>query len=167
MTSWRRLLFVTLTALAAFSACSDERDYSESRLLDKLCAQGECTTSGSARQTQGLTADSIGFELGPAAGSVILPLRDDLLADFSSSSFSVEVLIQGLGRASSATLTPEYAWRSAEVSVATSGRPESATVTVSDGSTAKIADLRLVHSPDDLVCSVSAPGLRRRRQAAR
>ena len=89
----RRALLLAFIAFGCFSACSDERDYSESRLIDRVCASQACAVSGSARQTQGLTADSIGFQLGPGAGSVVFPLTPDVLPEFFSSRYTVEVLI--------------------------------------------------------------------------
>lgn len=126
----------------------------------RLCASQACAVSGSARQTQGLTADSIGFQLGPGAGSVVFPLTPDVLPEFFSSRYTVEVLIKGEGTTSLTRLSPNYEWQLADVGAITEAKPQSARVEISDGSRATIADLRLVRPPDNS-CSVSSPGLRR------
>jgi hypothetical protein len=61
--------YSVLVVLGALLACATP---SPERLLDGACRDQQCPTSGSARQTTGLTADSIGFELGPGPGSVTI-----------------------------------------------------------------------------------------------
>lgn len=157
-----RLLLAALVLLGAFAACSDN-DKSESRLIDSLCgARGLCTLEGSARRVQGLTPDSVGFELGPAPGSVVFGLPSDLEPGFTS--YAVEVLIQGEGNATSGVLVPNYEWRRIDSDGSTVSRPPSATLTVSQGSHATIADVRLVDlSFYEGACSVSTPGHARHR----
>jgi hypothetical protein len=80
-----------LVVLGALLACATP---SPERLLDNACLDGACPTTGSARQTTGLTADSIGFELGPGPGSVTIAVP-------SGSSFTtdqLDLLVRGSGQ---------------------------------------------------------------------
>lgn len=62
--SWKLPCLILFGALLACGTPSPET------LLDEVCRDQQCATSGSARETTGLTTDSIGFELGPGPGSV-------------------------------------------------------------------------------------------------
>lgn len=164
MTARARWVCSAIALGGAFAACGDYADYSESRLIDEVCATG-CETQGAARQVQGLTPDSIGFELGPGPGGVTFQLGAGRSPEFSR--YSIEVLLQGSGffNGSEPHLEANYRWKPADAGIGVADRPETATVaTVGEHSRAKIADLRLVDRSDDFgECSVSAPGRPRRR----
>jgi hypothetical protein len=156
-----RLLCASLVVSGAFTAC-DSPDVSESRLIDRLCEREQCVTEGSARRVQGLTPDSVGFELGPAPGSVVFHFPTDVEPRFSNA--AVEVLIEGEGVSSLGTLSPNYEWRSVQTDTPGGARPEMVRIEVA-GARAKIADLRLIDLwVDDAACSVSAPGRARDRR---
>lgn len=76
------------------AACSANVD-SRARLLDEECQKATCATEGNAEEVTGITADSIGFRLGPGVGKVTIPLST--FTRFGSDSFSVEVLVAGAG----------------------------------------------------------------------
>ncbi len=67
-------------ALLAVGACMGNVDLSsssgatgESQQLSALCQDSACDTTGTARRTTGITSDTVGFQLGPGAGSVLVP----------------------------------------------------------------------------------------------
>ena len=92
----------SLVVLAALLACGTP---SPERLLDDACLDQQCATSGSARETSGLTADSIGFELGPGPGSVniMVPALPGSLGT------GVELLLRGSGSVSVTIEKPDCA----------------------------------------------------------
>jgi len=79
-----------LVLIAALLACATP---TPERLLDQTCREGRCKTTGSARETSGLTADSIGYELGPGPGSVTITVP----GHNASTSADLEVLVKGSG----------------------------------------------------------------------
>ncbi len=84
---------VKLPCLILFGALLACATTTPVRLLDEVCKDEQCATGGSARETCGLTSDSIGFELGPGAGSVnimVPPMQNQ----FGS---SLELLVRGRG----------------------------------------------------------------------
>lgn len=89
----RRLLVVSAT-LGIAAACSSDVE-SRARLLDEECQKSTCATEGNAKEVTGVTADSIGFRLGPGVGKVTIPLSTFTRA--GDDSFSVELLIAGAG----------------------------------------------------------------------
>ncbi len=82
--------FGVLLVIGALLACATP---TPERLLDQTCREGRCKTIGSARETSGLTADSIGYELGPGPGSVTITVPGQK----ASSSAYLEVLVKGSG----------------------------------------------------------------------
>ncbi len=92
--SLRGRLLLLFSALAVAGACSSNVE-SRPRLLDESCGGGECTTSGAARQTTGLTADSLGYELGPGPAKLTIPLQS--FSDPNHDAFDAEVLLEGHG----------------------------------------------------------------------
>jgi hypothetical protein len=90
----RRLLLVACVTLGIAVACSADVE-SRARLLDEECQKFTCATEGNAKEVTGITADSIGFRLGPGVGKVTIPLSTFTRA--GDDSFSVELLIAGAG----------------------------------------------------------------------
>lgn len=78
-----------LVVIAALLACAT----TPPRLLDEACRDRRCTTTGSARETTGLTADSIGFVLGPGPGRVTIPMDDSGAFTYDA----LELLVKGSG----------------------------------------------------------------------
>lgn len=158
-----------LLGVVVCSACFDFQDAGpgDPRLLDRACSGSDrCTTSGKARRTTGITADSVGFELGPGGGSVVIPL----LADSSSDEVSVEVLVAGSGKvdvssselsaSDSFTLSDDYEWF--QVGGAISGSSSGSVklrVGVTGDSRAELVDIR-ARGLDHVGCSVAAVGRR-------
>lgn len=154
--------------LAGLSACFDYHDPGpeDPRLLDRACGVAEgCPVTGSAKGTSGLTADSLGFVLGPGAGSVRVPFE----LQSGSGSVTLDVLLAGTGRlrvTSSSLgisrefeLSDDYAWHSAEGhSSGTSEPPIEVILSVEADSRAEVADLRATGIDHVGSCSVGAPG---------
>jgi hypothetical protein len=88
--SWKLPCSILFGALLACGMPTPER------LLDEACRDQQCATSGSARQTTGVTSDSIGFEIGPGPGSVnvMVPLLPGHLGN------DIELLARGSGSVS-------------------------------------------------------------------
>ncbi|MBE7484574.1 MAG: hypothetical protein HS104_31985 [Polyangiaceae bacterium] len=161
----RRRRGIVVLALLGCSACFDFTDPApgDPRLLDRVCSLPEdCTTSGSAERTTGITADSVGFRLGPGGGSVTITL----VSTSGSGARELEVLASGAGtlRVTSAALgvsevfdlRADYDW------YRVAGDPGSSSNVVIDlgvegDSRAEVADLR-AQGLDHSGCSVAAPG---------
>jgi hypothetical protein len=85
----RRLVLVAAVACTAclgtdYSADSNgEYDYTSTRYIDRICADGGYELTGSARRTTGLTEDSCGFALGPEPGAVTFQIVEDASAGVS------------------------------------------------------------------------------------
>ena len=97
--SWKLPGLILFGALLACGVPSPER------LLDEACRDQQCATSGSARQTTGVTSDSIGFEIGPGPGSVNIMIPR-LSSNFGS---GVELLARGSGTVAVTIEGPECA----------------------------------------------------------
>lgn len=95
-------LLIPLTAAASLMllGCSTEPQV---RVLDNICnpdldeyyygstgSSNACTVSGDARETTGVSADTIGFKLGPGTGS--LHIRMNAIQAVYSSVWSLDVL---------------------------------------------------------------------------
>src|SRR5262249_9812269 len=85
--------FLLLVALTLAGACSNTVD-SHARLMDDACSNSACTTTGNARQTTGVTDDSIGFHLG-RGGKLSIPIPT---YTSSNSYIDVQVLVSGHGK---------------------------------------------------------------------
>jgi len=85
-----------LGGVIAAGACTSQVD-SQSRLIDEACAVEECTTTGNARATTGLTSDSLAFKIGPGPGKVVIPLP--AFSHGGNSSFRLEALVSGAATA--------------------------------------------------------------------
>jgi len=59
-----------LVVLAALLACGTSPE--RGPLVETSCSNDNCQTTGSARRTTGLTADSVGFTIGPGLGTLTL-----------------------------------------------------------------------------------------------
>jgi hypothetical protein len=173
---------VAFAGLCAFVACTNNVD-SKARLIDDACANSACTLSGSARQTSGITADSIGFKVGPGAGKITIPIPP-----YASSNnyMNVEVLVSGHGQFTGRLMrqscgdggacapTPvdtatiyvgrDYGWASVGTYSVGSGSSGfaglSAEIEVTDSSAnVDLLDVRY-ETFDTIRCSVSTPGAR-------
>ena len=89
-------LALVLALVLGQGACNTQVD-SESRLLDEACAVDQCTTTGAARATTGLTSDSLAFQVGPGPGKVVIPLP--AFSHAGDSSFRLEALVSGAATA--------------------------------------------------------------------
>jgi hypothetical protein len=90
----RRFRLALLVALLTGAACGSDVE-SRARLLDDECKRAVCPVQGNAEEVTGITADSVGFRLGPGVGKVTIPLSTFTTA--GDDSFSVELLIAGEG----------------------------------------------------------------------
>jgi hypothetical protein len=140
--------FPLLIANLALLACSSP---TPERFLDQACRDRQCNTTGSARETSGITGDSIGFELGPGPGSVTIdvdvPVRTDPgrfeLLDRGSGSLVVTVAPVACTdcRSRSIGLHDDWRW---EVAADEVGRSFSVVIETLDATTeAKLLDLRV------------------------
>lgn len=69
-------MLATLAVLLGMGACGGPGGphvEHHPRLLDKICQGDQCTITGAVRRTTGLTSDSVGYQLGPGAGSIVIP----------------------------------------------------------------------------------------------
>jgi hypothetical protein len=139
-----------LVVIAALLACATP---TPERLLDEACRDKQCATTGSARETTGLTADSIGFELGPGPGSVTIPG-----GRLQFASGQLELLVKGSGsvvvtvgppgctgcNSHSIVLHDQWRWERVEtvLELGNSG-PAIAVETLDDATQAKLLDLRV------------------------
>lgn len=167
MAERRRRVWLALS-VGVCSACFDFGDPApeDPRLLDRACeSSDDCKTSGKARKTTGITADSLGFELGPGGGSVTIPLR----AEGGGDQVSVEVLVAGTGQvevssselsaSESFTLGDDHEWF--PLAGVASSTSVTLRVSVTGDSRAELVDIR-AHGLDHTGCSVAAVGRRRR-----
>lgn len=154
-----------MLALLGCSACFDFTDPAPGapRLLDRVCSVPEdCTTSGSAERTTGITADSVGFRLGPGSGSVTITL----VSTSGTGAGEFEVLASGAGtlRVTSAALgvsevfdlRADYDWYRVTGEAGSTGNIVF-DLGVEGESRAEVADLR-AKGLDHAGCSVAAPG---------
>ena len=162
------VLGMALLIVVALFAC---KKATPSRLLDTACNEGTCKTTGAERRTTGLTADSIGFQIGPGKGEVLIPIP--MLNRPDDNAFDVTVLVQGTGTAqvtlrhtactsgcgeTSVALGTDYRWAIAGSGRIGSGSIDALEVSVatSDASShADVLDLRLDTSHESEGCSVS------------
>lgn len=74
--AYRRPVMLALVVALVWSAgCTmDLGSKPDVRALDSMCQGNACVTTGSARRTTGITADSVGYQLGPGAGSLRIPV---------------------------------------------------------------------------------------------
>lgn len=156
----RAFLVAGVVALLAAGACSSPSDFGSqqgaSQELTGLCTDSTCDTTGSARRTTGLTSDTIGFQIGPGAGSVLIP---SVPGHFS-------VLVRGHGTFSAELIgtstaqhdiPKDYAW----VDIggdADAGLSDVRFSVANDGSELHMADLSVVLAPGN--CSVAPAGPR-------
>jgi hypothetical protein len=161
--------------MLACSACFDfnyeDVEPDDPRLLDRACNEIDaCPTTGSAQRTTGITADSIGYRLGPGDGSVTITLAPVT----GAGSFVFELLLAGEGQVqvwSTAfydvlTLSDEYEWHS--IAGGTPYGSDSSIeikIAVTGDAVAELADIRAV-GLDYAGCSVRPPltGAARRRR---
>jgi hypothetical protein len=140
--------FPLLIVILALLACATP---TPERLLDRTCGEGQCETSGSARETSGLTSDSVGFELGPGPGSVTI----DVAVPDGDLSRSLELLLKGSGSvvvtvspactgcsSGAIELHDEWRWEAAAVTIPNQ-RFTVVIETLDDTSHAKLLDLRV------------------------
>jgi hypothetical protein len=138
-----------LTVILALLACAPA---TPERFLDQACGEKQCKTTGSARETSGLTSDSIGFELGPGPGSVTIavdvpagtfPGRFELLVR-GSGSLVVTVAPAGCTDCGSHSIELHDDWRWEVAKEGVTGQSFSVTVeTLDDTTQAKLLDLRV------------------------
>lgn len=152
----RAVLGGGVLALVVAGACSGpdlSKPIVQPQQLNDLCAGSACTTTGSARRTTGLTSDTIGYQLGPGAGSVLVPRAPSGLS----------VLVRGHGTFSvdaassfgaDHTAPSDYAW--IVVDDEDAGVADVQFSVADDGSELHIADLRTTTS--GLRCSVAPAG---------
>ncbi len=159
---WMLLAILAIPGCTGFNFADPRPD--DPRFLDRVCESGTCETSGSAREASAITTDTVGFEMGPAAGSVTFELRPDgsdaTLALLMAGHGAVSVTSPDLGLVQSFQLTDDYWWFDATVTPPTSA-PTSAKVSVSVadvGSVVQLADIRATGLDDLGGCAVSAPG---------
>lgn len=119
-------LVLALAASYPLSACEDHCDAgqctvdSRIRMLDELCDQvlsngaPACELSGDARETTGITADTIGYRLGPGGGSLTIRLNAIDGTGYSSGSFDIEVLVGASDEDRPGRLTATLDWGSCD-----------------------------------------------------
>lgn len=93
-TARRTRALVIALVVTASGACSSDVE-SQTRLIDVACRGGGCQTSGSGKQTSGITSGSIGFRVGPGPGTVTIPIPD--FSEPGDDSFEAQVLVRGNG----------------------------------------------------------------------
>jgi hypothetical protein len=130
-----------------------------SRALDDACRSGHCALSGSAVITTGPTADTLGIRIGPGPGAATIDVSSRTPVS-SSYEWHVEVLATGIGSYTiyepgcepleggpNVSYRPptDYAWVQSSTCSGTTRSPRgSVTISVADGSTLDIADVRVV-----------------------
>ncbi len=119
-------LALALAAGYALSACQDHCDAgqctvdSRIRMLDELCDQvlttgaPACELSGDARETTGITADTVGYRLGPGGGTLAIRLNAIDGTGYSSGSFDIEVLVGASDEDRAGRLTATLDWGSCD-----------------------------------------------------
>lgn len=170
----RRFLLAFLALASAATACAFDLTTpqpEDPRLIDRACPdETSCQTSGTAERTTGITGDSIGYRMGPMAGSVRIPLErrnmgDDFsLAVLASGSGTLEVTLPSANVQRSLPLSEDYEWLEVDGTFPSQSTGSNDTVEltlrVGDGSSAEIADIR-AHNLDHInACSVSVVGRR-------
>lgn len=132
---------------------SDPRP-SNSRLID-LCEGGACSTSGEAEMTTGITADSIGFVVGPGPGSLEIDVGS-ITTGAPSNLTSWEVLIRGEGTysdgATKQSAPAGYAWMGTNVNF-NEGQPVLTLATSDSGARVEVADIRYVELTENHACT--------------
>ncbi len=155
----RALLLAGIAALLAVNGCFGSLDLSsgpDPQWLTGLCADNACATMGSARQTTGITSDTIGFQLGPGAGSVLIPSVPGDLSILARGygTFSAELLG---GSTVERDIPKDYGW--VDIGGSDDGGVSNVRFSVSgDGSRLHIADLRVTLPAGH--CSVAPAGPR-------
>ena len=83
--------------LAPF-ACGDSNDHpGDARVLDVACAQtSNCPVKDGAKRVSGLTADSVGFKLGPTDSTVTINVPP-LKLPGADDTWTFEILARGVG----------------------------------------------------------------------
>ncbi len=128
------------------------------RLLDRACggATTECTVTGAAHRTTGLTADSVGYQAdGSTEATITIVIPPQSINGYYYDAFHFELLVSGHGDATIAdtprTLPPDYAWIKVDSSYATSDpvRAEmtpktSIVIKVPQGTTLNVLDVRMI-----------------------
>lgn len=127
------------------------------RLLDRACGgtTTECSATGAAKRTTGLTADSVGYTSDASAEGVITLVIPPQNLPYGDDTFHFELLAMGSGEVklgdANRTLPSDYGWVTVDSSYATSDptRPELTPKTtivlrVPKGVTANVLDVRLV-----------------------
>lgn len=154
----RRGLLVAGVMALGVGACFGPVDASGPipQQLTDLCKGGACDTTGAARRTTGLTSDTIGYQLGPGAGSVLIP----------SARGSFSALVRGHGTFSmelsgSSTVEHDIPRRYAWIDVGGNedgGLSDIRFSVADDGSELHLADLRVMFPAG--TCSVVPVGPR-------
>lgn len=147
----RRAALVGAVVWGAFGACSpavpEGEGYSEARLLDERCAADACRLEGSARRVQGLTPDSLAYELGPLPGKLSIPVASALTTP--GDTYGAMALMKGEGTLGSRSVPSEYAWQA----IGLDAQKRVATIEVADGSHVTVVDIRIVRYYSTPGCS--------------
>ncbi|HET9930267.1 MAG TPA: hypothetical protein VFQ35_06260 [Polyangiaceae bacterium] len=146
MMRFRRALLGVAVVWGSFAACGptepDGEDYSATRLLDRACANEACSLRGDVRKIQGLTSDSLAYELGPGAATLSIPVQSEL--EPLEANWGALALVKGHGTLGGFLLKKDYSWQSIALDVKTG----TAHVDVTEGSQVTVADVRIVrHYP--------------------
>ena len=141
----RRFVLVA-ACIGLLGACGFDLRFDQTdapSVLDRCSTPGTCIVTGSARQTRGITDDTIGYAIGPGRGSVEVqvPSRSDG-GTTTTTSTTGEILVRGTGtyyvNGAAAPAPHDFSW------VPITANP---TVTVEirdDASTLEIADATAV-----------------------
>ena len=92
---WR---YAIAALLCAPFACGDSNDHpGDARVLDVACAQAmNCPVKDGAKRVSGLTADSVGFKLGPTDSTVTINVPP-LKLPGADDTWTYEILARGTG----------------------------------------------------------------------
>lgn len=141
--------------MAACSGPDLSKPVRQPQQLGDLCGGNACTTTGSARRTTGLTSDTIGYQLGPGAGSLLL----------TNAPSGLSVMVRGHGTfyveqsgsfGTGHDVPSDYAW--VDINGQDAGRTDVELSVADDGSELHVADLRTTTS--GFRCSVAPAGPR-------